>query len=261
MFRKCTLFVFPILYSLLLVLSTNAHGSEIDHSHAQFAEILEVYTMDGLVDYKRLKEEPSRLDTYLNTLAKVKEAQFYSWKENEKLAYLINLYNAATLKLIIKHYPVESIRKIGWFWFYKGPWDQKFISLFGKNTDLNFIEHDLLRTKYSEPRIHFALVCAALSCPQLRHEPYTADKLDWQLDEQAKRFLSSSGKNFVDHPEKKIFLSSIFTWFKDDFTKEGNTLQNYVYPYLENGSSESNAQDYDVEFLDYNWQLNEWVRQ
>lgn len=261
MFRKSAIFIFPLFFFWMVLFTPCAQATEFDHSHEQFAEVLTAYTMDGLVDYKRLKEEPSRLEAYLNSLSRVKEGQFYSWPEQKQIAYLINLYNAATLKLIIKHYPLESIRKIGWFWFYKGPWDQKIISLFGKTTDLNHIEHDLLRKKYSEPRIHFALVCAALSCPQLRHEPYVPEKLDTQLNEQAKRFLNSSGKNFVHHYEKKIYLSSIFSWFKEDFTKEGNTLQNYVYPYLENGGSKVDVQNYQIEFLDYNWKLNEWIRE
>jgi hypothetical protein len=232
----------------------------IDHSHEEFSEILKKYTSNGFVDYKRLKEEPSRLKAYLASLSTVSEDQFGSFTTQEQIAFLINLYNSATLQLIIDHYPIKTIRDIGWFWFYKGPWHQDFIFLFGELTNLNHIEHELLRRNYTEPRIHFALVCAAQSCPQLRHEPYTAEKLDKQLNEQAFRFLNNSGKNFIEYKKKVIFLSYIFSWFEEDFTKEADSLKSYVTPFLDYEGNKDELKEYRVKFLKYNWKLNDWER-
>ena len=137
-----------------------------DQSHSRFDRVLKKFVKDGLVDYAGLKANPGELRRYLDELSTPSEMDFGRWMEKEQLAFLINLYNATTLRLIVDHYPVKSIKDIGNLW--KGPWDQPVVRLFGRKVTLNTIEHDILRKNYEEPRIHFALVCAARGCPPLR---------------------------------------------------------------------------------------------
>ena len=150
-----------------------------------------MHVRENRVDYQAIKSQPEALKAYLESLAKVSEAEFNQWSENEQLSYLINLYNAATIQLIVDHFPVKSIKSIGGI---RGPWKLEVVEFFGKKINLGDLEHEVIRKRYKEPRIHFALVCAALGCPPLRGEAYVADQLDGQLDDQAKLFLAEGQK-------------------------------------------------------------------
>jgi hypothetical protein len=133
------------------------------------------------------------------------------WSESAQLAYWINVYNAFTIKLIIDHYPVESIKDIGskiQVPFINSPWDIKLIEIEGKKYDLNNVEHSILRKDFEEPRIHFAIVCASFSCPKLRREAFTAEKLEEQLQEQAVDFINDPAKNSIS--KNKAEVSKIF---------------------------------------------------
>ena len=123
------------------------------------------------------------------------------------------------------------------------------VELFGKTTTLNYVEHDLLRANYSEPRIHFAIVCAAISCPELRSEAFTPEKLEAQLADQAKRFLGDKSKN--EYKDGELELSKIFDWFEEDFTTGGKSLADYVNPWFD-----ADVSGADVDFKDYDWSLN-----
>ena len=205
------------------------------------------------MDYAGLKADPAQLNGYLGQLAAVKESDFNKWSEEQQLAMLINLYNAATLKLIIDHYPVKSIKDIGGL--FKKPWDIESLTLFGKPTTLDHVEHGLLRKKYDEPRIHFAIVCAAKGCPALRPGAYTAAQLDAQLNEQGEKFLRDSSKNRIDASNKTIYLSKIFKWFEEDFTKNGS-LTDFVKPYFTRAGSKGLNDSFKVKHTDYDWSLN-----
>lgn len=170
---------------------------------------------DSRVDYKGLIFDPEALERYLEGAAGVGNAQFNDWEESEQLSFLINLYNAATLKLIVDHYPVKSIKKIGSL--FKGPWDQSVVRLFGEVITLNNLEHDIIRKQYSEPRIHLALVCAAKGCPKLRSEAYVADRLNEQLDDQSRDYLSSPAGLHIDRERQIVYFPSIFKWYGEDF--------------------------------------------
>lgn len=220
-----------------------------------YNEILKEHVEEGFVSYHTLERAPSRLDAYLDLLAEVNEESFNSWTEPEQITYLINLYNAWTLRLILDHYPIESIRKIGNI--FSGPWDQKIVSLFGEKTTLNKIEHDILRENYDEPRVHFALVCAAKGCPPLRAEPYDPERLEEQLEEQGRIFMGDEEKNYIDFEKNIFYLSPIFKWFKKDFLKNSDSLIDYVAPYFpEETSSKIQDQKYKVKFTYYDWSLN-----
>jgi hypothetical protein len=240
-----------------------------DQSYAQYDNVLKTYVADGLVNYKGLKTAPLELDGYLKNTAGVPEEQFNAWTESQRLAFLINLYNAATLKLIIDNYPVKSIKDIGNF--FKGPWDQPAVKLFGKTITLNHLEHDILRKQYSEPRIHVVLVCAAKGCPALRNEAYYAEKLDEQLNDQSRRFLLSPAGLGIDHEKKVVYFSSIFKWYGEDFIahyspkagftgldKTERAVANFCSEYLASADSDFlSAGGYSVRYLDYDWSLNE----
>ena len=231
--------------SLLVLFSVSAAAFD----HSQLDAILKKYVnSDGMVNYESLKENRKNLDSYLEKTGAVAKADFEKWTEEEQLAFLINVYNAETLQLIIDHYPVKSIKKIGPV--IGTPWDVKSVKLFGKETTLNFVEHRIMRKDYEEPRIHFAIVCAAMGCPPLRAEAFTAEALDEQLDAQAKVFLGQTKKNRVEG--KTLYLSSIFNWFGGDFKKDGKSVQDYVNPWFDEDVSKLR-----IRYTDYDWSLNQ----
>lgn len=240
----------------ILLTSAAGHAGDFDPTYALYAEALKSYTVDGLVDYAALKAHPGDLDRYLDDSAAVSRQDFSSWSREQRLAFLINLYNASTLRLIVDHYPLKSIKDIGNI--LKGPWDQEVVRLFGKAVTLNTLEHKIIRPDYQEPRVHFALVCAAMGCPPLRGEPYVAAKLDAQLDDQGRIFLSTTRKNRVDSAAKIIYLSPIFKWYAEDFDKKAGGVQDSVRPYFPEAAAKSLAADrYKVRYTDYDWSLNE----
>ena len=219
-------------------------------SHQQWDKLLKKYvTTDGRVNYKGLQKDKASLDDYLKTLSN--NAPQSSWSENEKKAYWINAYNAFTISLVLQHYPVKSIKDIGGS-IYKinTAWDIKFITIGGKKYDLNNIEHRILPKEFDDPRIHFAIVCASISCPLLRNEAYTATELNVQLESAGKAFLNDKTKNSIT--AGKAQLSKYFSWYKGDFTKKG-TLIEFINKYSQIKLNE-NAK---IDYLDYNWSLNE----
>ena len=194
---------FLALFAVALTLRVAAAG--FDQSNALFDGVLKQYVKSARVDYAALKAHPQELNRYLDQVAAVSKAEFKKWSEPQQIAFLANAYNAYTLRLIIKNYPVKSIKDIGSF--INGPWDQPVVQLFGETITLNTVEHKILRKDYAEPRLHFVLVCAAKGCPPLRGEAYVAARLNEQLDDQAKQFLAESGKNRIAATERTVYLS------------------------------------------------------
>ena len=245
--------------------------------HEYAALLAEFVDTKGLVDYRGLKQNRSSLDNFSLSLERVDSESYEGWKEKDQIALWINAYNALTLKAIVDHYPIESsflaslrfpknsIRQIS------GVWDKLLFSVRNEKVTLDQIEHRILRPRFKEPRIHVALVCAAMGCPPLRDEPFIGNRLDAQLDDQSRRFLTDPKKFLIDRDRARVFLSPILKWYGKDFlptyaTKKGfsghdsvkratlNFLARYLDPddraYLETG-------DYEVKYLDYDWSLNE----
>lgn len=244
-------FALGILTFCSPTVAVNSDSTPPDHK--DYDALLKKYVDDdGLVNYADLKKDRASLRKYLSKLEK--NAPNDNWSQDEKLAYWINAYNAYTLDLIIQHYPVESIKDIGStikIPFVSTAWDIKFIEIAGEKYDLNNIEHGIIRKRFEEPRIHFALVCAAVSCPKLRNEAYFADTLDEQLTAAAKDFLSNPKKNNIKN-SKEAELSKLFSWYGGDFKKK-TTLIEYVNQY----SSIKLDKDADIDFMTYYWELNE----
>ncbi|MBI2924347.1 MAG: DUF547 domain-containing protein [Verrucomicrobia bacterium] len=245
-----------VTFALALAL---AHTAEFDQTHAAFDGLLKKHVRDGWVDYAALKADLKPLNAYLDSLAAVSEKDFNRWPEKERFAFLINLYNATTLKLIVDHYPVKSIKDIGGF--LSGPWKQEVVRLFGRATTLSAVEHNIIRAQFHEPRVHFALVCAAKGCPALRAEAYLGTRLDEQLDDQGRVFLAQAQKNRVDAGARVIFLSPIFKWFAEDFEAKSGSVLAFVKPYLPENARRAVEQDgFKIKYTDYDWSLNDLSR-
>lgn len=262
-----------LLLGLLALLAAGgcerSHGPGPRHSSAQITQrfrgddssyqaldrVLHRYVKDGLVDYRALKVNPGDLVMFLEQAAAVSERQYGSWSDAQKKAFLINLYNAATLRLIIDHYPVSSIRRIGSM--LKGPWDLPVVRLFGKRRTLGFVEHQMLR-KLGDPRIHFAIVCASIGCPRLQSFAYLPGRLEAQLDRAAREFAADRSKNRFDANGDAVTLSPIFDWYREDFAGKDGSVLNYVARYAPADARTLLLQrDPTVRYSDYDWSLNE----
>jgi hypothetical protein len=204
-------------------------------------------TEEGYVDYEGFIADSAALNKYLNLLSNHHPNK--KWSDDEQLAFWLNAYNAFTVKLILDHWPVESIKDIaGGIPFVNTAWDVKFIEIEGETYDLNNIEHGIIRKEFDEPRIHFAVNCAAVSCPKLRNEAYTAKKLDSQLTDQANDYINGP-KN--DISENSATLGRIFKFYTGDFTKE-MSLKQFVNQYSETKIGD----DVEIQFKEYDWRLN-----
>ena len=233
--------------------------------YQDYAEILETYVDDlGLVDYVGLQANRAKLDRFNQSLGAVSPETYASWSEAEQIAFLSNAYNSFTLQSIIDRDPlVDSIRDI------RGVWNRRKFNLAGEERTLDNIEHDILRQDFNEPRIHVALVCAAISCPPLRNEPYLPEQLDAQLDDQTAKFANSVRGLIIDRSKNRVSLSSIFKWYGKDFIPtygtedqfNGNKQQRAVLNYFSSQLDPEDKQfleqnDYKVKYLDYDWSLN-----
>lgn len=222
-------------------------------THEAFDALLKKYVApSGLVSYIGFQEDRAKLQDYLEYLTS-NPPNDDNWNESEKLAYWINLYNAFTIELVLQYYPIASIKDIGasvQVPFVNTPWDIKFIEIGKEKYDLNNVEHNIIRQIFDEPRIHFAVNCASISCPKLRREAYTGARLDSQLQEQAIDFLNDPERNEIG-PEKAE-ISKIFRWYGGDFTKK-SSLREFLNQYAQQKMIEGA----DIGYKDYDWSLNE----
>ncbi|TNF26435.1 MAG: DUF547 domain-containing protein [Bacteroidetes bacterium] len=221
----------------------------VGQNDSLWAELLQRHVdKTGWVSYSGFRNDSALLNNYLHSIsANAPEAD---WSNDQKLAYWINAYNAFTVKLIIDHYPVRSIKEIKrGVPFVNSVWDIRFIEIGGRQMSLNHIEHDVLRKEFEEPRIHFAIVCASVSCPKLRNEPYRAFDLERQLQEQAIDFVNDPRKNRFE--ANRILVSPIFDWFKKDFTRK-TTLIGFLNMFAQERLGTGTK----LEFMEYDWNLN-----
>ena len=216
---------------------------------AVFDRLLGAYVSGDGVRYaawKASEKDREALDAYLGELSRARPS---SLGPSEAIAYWINLYNALTLDLVLEHYPVGSIRDT-----HDAPWDQELVEVEGRPLSLDAIEHEILRGEFDEPRIHFAVNCAAASCPPLRDEAYRGDRLDAQLEEATASFLADSRHNRWE-PPSTLHLSRLLDWYREDFEKSG-TLVDWVRPYVP-GLGDVPAERIEVVYEEYDWALNE----
>ncbi|MCX2744209.1 DUF547 domain-containing protein [Mangrovivirga sp. M17] len=246
-----------VLSISLLFINCNSQDFEyakntVPPDHSAFSKLLNKYVdKEGMVDYKSMLTEKETLESYLNKLSSNPPSK--DWTREEQLAYWINAYNGFTLKLILDNYPVKSIKDLHPTVKIPGVntvWHKKFFKINGVDFNLDAIEHSILRNDFKEPRIHFAINCASISCPPLRNEAFFPSILNKQLDEQARHFINDQERNKLT--KDKIEISKIFKWFTGDFTKKG-TLIDYLNKFAETSIRE----DADIEYMEYDWTLNE----
>jgi hypothetical protein len=258
----------PLLV-LLVSFFTTATAGAFDHRHGLFDILLKKHVVmkDGgkssRVDYKGIAGDKALMTAYLSDLSSVSKAEYDSWTADKKLAFLINAYNAFTIDLIVRHYPVKSIKDTGSL--FKSPWSVAFIPLLGKKRSLDEIEHEMIRKKgvFDEPRIHVALVCASIGCPALRNEAYSYENLNAQLEKAMVLFLSDRFRNRYSAKDRKITVSPIFNWYGQDFKSKYGSLEKFFMNYAKAlTDSEGDAADmkkggFSIDFGDYNWMLND----
>jgi hypothetical protein len=259
------------LGSLLLgmaLLAMQAHAAGFDHSawdgllKQHVVPISEGHATQ--VDYAGFARDRAKLKSYLSSVSAVPRSTFDAWPKPDRLAFLINAYNAWTVEYILTKYPnLKSIKDLGSL--LQSPWKKKFIPLLGQTVALDDIEHGMIRAAdaYAEPRIHFAVNCASIGCPALRTEAFTGERISQQLDASARDFLSDRTRNRFANG--KLELSSIFKWYREDFER-GWAGYKSLFQFLGDysaalGMSAADKQKLDakalpVSFLDYNWQLN-----
>jgi len=223
-------------------------ATTVDHSI--FAGLLEKYVKHGRVDYRGFKSEEAELDRYLKVLEKTDPNHL---DRNEQFAFFINAYNAWTIKLILSGYPgVSSIKDLGST--FKSPWKKKIARIDGEVITLDHIEHDILRPRFKDPRVHFAINCAALSCPPLNSEPYWGNTLDRKLDAMSRAFVNDPEKNYLK--DRALHVSRIFKWFGEDFSDD---VIGFFLKYAQNDLKqelEANRGNIKVKYLYYDWSLN-----
>jgi hypothetical protein len=223
-------------------LTSTTANSAVNVDHSQWDKLLKKYVNnEGMVNYKGFKNDEAKLNEYLQMLSEKEPTN--DWSVQELLAYYINLYNAATVKLIVENYPTKSIKDID------GAWTKGRVSVGSKELSLGGIENGILR-KMNEPRIHFAINCASISCPKLLNEAFTAGKINEQLDRVTKEFVNSDNNISASNPK----VSSIFDWYAKDFTVNG---KKDVIGYINQYSKIKIKPDVALTFKNYDWNLND----
>lgn len=249
MFRKTILTGALALCGLFAIVSMTSAAND----HALWGTLLNKYVKGGAVDYQGFKDDEGELDRYLETLAQTDPDAL---PRSDQLALYINGYNAYTVKLILKNFtdgkPVQSIRKIGGL--FTSPWSIAFAEIGGRILSLDEIEHEIIRPRFQDPRIHFVVNCASQSCPPLISMPYLGQTLDAQLDAGTRNFLADRKHNYID--SDTLYVSSIFKWYGEDFNDDAAAF------FLKYADGETLAElqrigpDIRVKYLDYDWSLN-----
>jgi len=246
---------------LIFTVSPLAHSDtpqkSLDVFYAQYQSLLADVVHEGvkndlplnLVDYRALRSDP-RLDRLMQFLAEF-DYQSLSTR-SDRIAYFLNAYNIMALNMVVDNWPIESLRGLGNM--FRPVWTHGAGALNHENITLRKLEHDILR-KQSEPRIHFALNCASVSCPDLRPEPYQGDRLDAQLDDQTYRFFAQQGKG-AQRIDGQLYVSPLMDWFDEDFDEQGG-VADFLMRYLSKSQlGSSNAKLEVAGFLDYDWDIN-----
>jgi hypothetical protein len=260
----------------LLVLTLFAFASspaakqsdDFDHTHALWTRVLEVHVRPDGFDYAGLKKDLRTLDAYLATLKGVTPETLKGWTREQRFAFWINVYNAHVVNLVVKSYPLQSIQDLGGLM--TTVWNREIIPLAklhpeGENDKLSLddVEHKILRPRFEDARVHVAVNCASESCPPLRAEAFVAERLDEQLDDQARKWLANEALNRYDRTGTRVVVSKLFEWFARDFMRDAKTVQAWMARYApaEHQRWIASAKKLKFDFLEYSWKLNDASRQ
>ena len=256
-----------ILLFAALLLGSSA-WAQFDHGYARWDALLKKHVRwlpdqkQSRVDYTAFAADRAELKRVLDAMSAVKPAEFEGWTRPQQMAFLVNAYNAFTVELILTRWPdLKSIKDLGSL--IQSPWKKKFFVLLGEERHLDWIEHEQLRPRYKDPRVHAAVNCASIGCPALRPEAFVAPKLDAQYDDGMQRFMADRTRNRV--AGGKLEVSMIFKWFREDFEQGQmgfNKLEDVFARYAAQLSDKADEQQklrdraLPVGFLDYDWSLN-----
>ena len=256
------------LFVLLLLLLSGLAQAQFDHGHTGWDALLKKHVQwlpdnkQSRVDYAGFKADRAALKGVLDAMSAVPKAEFDTWSREQRMAFLINAYNAFTVELILSKYPdLKSIKDLGSF--VQSAWRKKFFTLLGEPRHLDWIEHEQLRPLYNDPRVHAALNCASIGCPALRNEAFTAVKLNAQLDDGMARFLGDRTRNRVNGGQLEV--NAIFKWFKEDFekghqgfSKVEDVFAKFAVQLSDKPEEQARLRDktLPVTHLDYDWSLN-----
>jgi hypothetical protein len=253
-----------------------AAAQSFDHGHAAWTALLKkhVVVLRGgqatQVRYAGFTESAGdrvALQGYLGALSAVPAATFTQWSRAQRMAFLINAYNAFTVELILTRYPsLQSIKDLGTL--FRSPWKPQWIALLGGKVSLDDIEHEILRKRgaYDDPRVHFAVNCASVGCPALRDEAYVAERLEAQLDEQTQRFMADRTRNRYNAQNGRLEVSRIFDWFGEDFRLGHRGIASLPAFFARHADALADApaeraqirsMQVEITFLDYDWKLND----
>jgi hypothetical protein len=243
-------------FAMLLVclMQSSAPALQKPDGYDTWDRILTSYVHDGVVNYRRLKNNPADMKKFAAYLNDLCTADLKAFSKEELLAFWINAYNAFTIKLILDHYPVSSIKDI------PNAWEQKIWCAAGARMSLNDIEQIKLRKELKDPRIHFALVCASKGCPDLLNRAYRAEDINGMLDTAARSFFQQP-KNFrIQQANSTItlYLSQIFQWYGTDFGKTDRERIDFIGQFLAKDAAAKIAPDKQVSirYIAYDWSLN-----
>jgi hypothetical protein len=219
--------------------------------HADFSRLLEKYVQDHLIKYSAWvanAQDIAALGQYVDQMAGLDPAE---WQDADALTYWINLYNAVTLRLVLDHYPLKSIKDLGGF-MKSSPWKRELVTVGGRALALNDIENDIIRPRFGDPRIHFALNCASVGCPPLGKEAYFPGRLSEQLD--AACGWAMNHDQWVCLDGDKLLLTKIFDWYGEDFAADGGSVLAFIKRYRTEPLPEGDPK---IDFMSYDWSLNE----
>jgi Protein of unknown function, DUF547 len=253
---------------LLCFFAAFAQAQGFDHAYAAWDGLAKKHVRwlpdnkQSRVDYAAFAKDRAELKKVLDAMSAVPKAEFDAWPKDQRMAFLINAYNAFTVEVILTKYPdIKSIKELGSF--NRGPWKNEFFTLLGEKRHLDWIEHEELRPKYGDPRVHAAVNCASIGCPALRNEAFTAAKLDAQLEDGMIRFLGDRTRNRV--ADGKLQVNAIFKWFKEDFekgqkgfSKVEDVFAKYAAQLSDRPEEQAaiKAKSLPVTHLEYDWSLN-----
>jgi len=246
-FRRTLIYLYFVVG---ITVSASLSSSTVSIASDMYANLLCERVKNGMVDYEAFKKNEALLDKYLKILEET-DIDKLSW--NDQFAFYINAYNAWTIKLILSAYPgIQSIKELGSL--FRTPWKRKIARIGGEIMTLDTIEHEILRPRFKDPRVHFAVNCASRSCPPLRWEPYRGDILDRQLTEMTEAFINDPHHNRLQN--STLYVSSIFKWYSEDFNEDViGFFMKYARGDLE-VRLKKQAAEIKIRYLDYDWSLN-----
>ena len=228
-------------------------------SHYLFTALLSEHIFEDRVNYRQLCND-GRFLYYIEQLSETDPEKLV--RPEEKLAFWINAYNAYTLKIVCEHYPIKSINNLHFGWVKIGSllnktvWDRNFILINNKKMTLNQIEHEILRKKFQDPRIHFAIICASSGCPLLPKFAYTGENVQMKLEEETRKYLNSERGIRIDYVENTLQISKLFDWFAGDFESKSGSAINFIKPYLNDEGMAFLDRKPRISYISYNWALN-----